>query len=126
MIKIFVDTNILIDYVNGFNDELETLFVKQEQKNIELCINPVILTEFFNDRELYKKGKMNTALEFVNLFRIIDINRKIGIIAGELLRTNAVSVLADAFVAATCIHCNLILFTNNKKDFQKVKGLKLR
>jgi len=126
MKKVLVDTNILIDYVNGYNDELGQLFIKKETKDMELYLNPVILCEFLNDRGLKNKEKMKTAIEFIDLFQIADINKKTGVIAGELLRNNTVDVLADAFIAAVCLQYNLFLFTNNKKDFQKVKELKFQ
>ena len=126
MKKVLVNTNILIDYVNGYNDELGQLFIKQETKDMELYLSPVILSEFLNNKGLKNKEKMKTALEFVDLFQIADINKKTGIIAGELLRNDTVNVLADAFIAAACLQYGLFLFTNNKKDFQKVRALKFR
>ncbi len=45
--KVFVDTNIIIDYTKGFEKNLLSLLEKQDKKEIEIFINPIIITEFF-------------------------------------------------------------------------------
>lgn len=122
--KVFVDTNIIIDYTKGFGKELFDLLEKQEKKEVEIFINPIVVAEFFNDKNLKNNKKLETALELFENFQVIDIDKKIGLIAGELLRENKVGFLADALIAATCLKNSLFLFTKNRVDFKKVKQLK--
>lgn len=124
MKKVFVDTNVIIDFTKGHNKVLKDLFEKQKQGLLELYINPVIVTEFFNDQSLKDEEKELKAKEFLNFFNIVSINKETGIIVGRLLRNNQISYLADGFIAASCFQHNLVLATKNKKDFLKVSGLK--
>lgn len=123
MIKIFVDTDILIDYSKGCGRLLEKLLREQKEGKIELCLNPVVIAEFFTDRNLKNKDKFAQACDFFNFFSVIEVNKKIGLLAGELLRENKTSFLGDALIAATCLSANLKLATGNQKHFAKIKNL---
>jgi predicted nucleic acid-binding protein len=121
--KIFVDTNIIIDFTKGYTKVLKTLFEKKIKGEVELYINPIIVAEFLNDQSLKNKKTKTKALEFLTFFETPPITKETGIIASNLLRENKVSFLADAFIAASCLQHKLLLATNNKKDFQKIKEL---
>jgi predicted nucleic acid-binding protein len=121
--KIFVDTNIIIDFTKGYTKVLKTLFEKKIKGKIELYLNPIIVAEFLNDQSLKNKKTKTKALEFLMFFEILPITKETGIIASNLLREDKVSFLADAFIAASCLQHKLLLATNNKKDFQKIKEL---
>lgn len=56
--KVFVDTNIIIDYTKGFGKELFDLLEKQEKKEVEIFINPIVVAEFFNDKNLKNNKKL--------------------------------------------------------------------
>jgi len=121
--KIFVDTNIIIDFTKGYTKVLKTLFEKKIKGELELYINPIIVAEFLNDQSLKNKKTKTKALEFLMFFEILPITKETGIIASNLLREDKVSFLADTFIAASCLQHKLLLATNNKKDFQKIKEL---
>lgn len=123
MDKILVGTDILIDYSKGYSGPLQKLFELQETRKAELFINPVIAAEFFTDQNLSIKSKFNQAKKFLGLFGMININREIGILAGSLSRTKAVSFLGDSLIAAACLQKKLKLATRNKKHFNNVKNL---
>jgi len=121
--KIFIDTNIIIDFTKGHTKVLKTLFEKKIKGEVELYINPIIVAEFLNDQSLKNKKTKTKALEFLMFFETLPITKETGIIASNLLREDKVSFLADAFIAASCLQHKLLLATNNKKDFQKIKEL---
>jgi predicted nucleic acid-binding protein len=121
--KIFVDTNIIIDFTKGYTKVLKALFEKKVKGKVEIYINPIIVAEFLNDQSLKNKKTKTKALEFLMFFEILPITKETGIIASNLLREDKVSFLADAFIAASCLQHKLLLATNNKKDFQKIKEL---
>lgn len=123
MTKVFIDTDILIDYSKGYSQLLENLLEKQNQKQLELWVNPIIITEFFTDSNLRNKEKLEKAKDFFGFFRVIEINKKIGLLAGEFLREEKVNFIGDALTAATCILEKMRLATGNKKHFSKISGL---
>ena len=123
MTKIFVDTDILIDYSKGYSQFLENLLEKQDQKQLELWVNPIVIAEFFTDSNLRNKEKLEKAKDFFGFFRVIEINKKIGLLAGEFLREEKVNFMGDALIAATCILEKIHLVTGNKKHFSKISSL---
>lgn len=125
MKKILLDTNILIDYSKGYSTRLEKLLKLQEVNRVKLYINSVVIAEYFADRYLKDKEKLRETKEFFQLFTNVDITKKTGLVAGELLRENQVNASGDALIAASCLQFDLQLYTNNKKDFREVKKIKL-
>lgn len=119
---LLVDTNVLIDYSKGKNQLLGEYLVSKEW---QLAVNPVIVAEFVNDKQLINQEKKKKAKEFIDLFSNIDLDKIIGFKTGELIRTNQVNYLGDALIAATCLIRKMALLTRNQKHFKNVKGLKL-
>jgi len=124
MKKVFIDTDVIINFTKGFGDNFRELFNLQTKKKIELFTNSVVISEFFTDNTLLVEKNLQLALKLFESFRALDITKPIGLLAGELMRTKTVLFIADALIAATCLHYNLALSTNNQKDFKKIKGLK--
>ena len=124
--KILVDTDVLIDYSKGHSRHLETLLQKQKEGSIELFINPVIIAEFLTDHSLQTKGREEKAMEFLNLFSVVDLSKKIGVTAGRLLRTKKSVFLGDALIGATCLIHDYTLATGNTKHFTGIPNLHLR
>ncbi len=123
MIRVLVDTDVLIDYSKGHDQQLESLLEKQDNNELGLWINPAIIAEFFTDIHLKNKSMFSKAMEFISLFRVAEINKKIGLLAGEFLREEKTNFLGDALIAATCISERFLLATGNKKHFSKIIGL---
>jgi toxin FitB len=71
----------------------------------------------------------NTASDAVRVvlapFREIEIDRTIAERAGRLRRETRIR-LPDALIAATAVENKLSLFTRNRSDFEKVRGLRVR
>lgn len=124
MRKVLVDTNILIDFVNGHSKILSNLFSLQKSGRIQLYVNPVIISEFYTDNKLHNKELRQKTDQFFSLFKILEIDQLSGLICGDLLRTNQAFFLGDGLIAATCLRFDCYLATNNFKDFRKVKDLK--
>jgi len=124
MKKIFIDTNIIISFTKNCFIYLKELIEKQKKGEVMLFVNPVVVAEFFTDKNLNNNKKFKLAKEFFHNFTSLSVNNAIGIIAGELLRNNSTVAIGDAIIAATCLNNGLELMTNNQKDFKKVKGLK--
>lgn len=124
MTKVFVDTNIIIDYLKGHNQQLKQLLENQRLGALELFINPVVIAELYTDINLNTKTKTDRLAELISLFHLVDITKKTGLLAGELLRNAKTDFLGDALIAATCLSENLSLATGNHNHFSKIPELK--
>ena len=61
MAKIFLDTNVLIDYSKDRETVLDELL---SEKKVELYINPVVVAEYLADKNLVNKQKKSRLLIF--------------------------------------------------------------
>lgn len=123
MKRIFIDTNILIDYSKGYENVLRKLLTDTDP-DLELCINPIVIAEFFSDRNLKKRNKYQEAKEFIGLFQTLDTTRDIGILAGSYIAEQKAVYIGDSLIAATCVIEQCDLYTSNTKDFSKIPKLK--
>lgn len=123
MSGVLIDTNILIDYSKGYTDQMDELLNQHQKGLIQLFTNPIIIAEYFVDKNLEDLKEMKKAQKFFRFFQVVDLNKQIGETAGEYLRKKLISNLGDSFIAATCTHHNLSLVTRNVKDFKKVPHL---
>jgi len=125
MVKVFVDTDILIDFTYKKNKILYKLIVEQKAGKAELFINPVVCAEFLTDRKLLDTQKLEEACGFLDSFHMIEITAKIGFLAGQLLREQKIPLLSDTLIAATCLVHDFSLATRNIKHFEKVPELSI-
>lgn len=123
MTKIMVDTNILVDYTNGYQNDLAKLLAQADKGEIRLFINPVVVAEYLADKKLKIVSAKKIAHEFLNLFSCTKITKKIGELTGEILRGHSDLIWRDAMIAACCLIENCRLATRNRKHFSKVRGL---
>lgn len=122
--KIFIDTNILIDYSKSRNDSLIKVLKMQNEKLAELCVNAVVIAEFITGINIKSKKTREEAKDFIKQFTVIGIGDEEGFLAGKLRREKQVEYMGDALIAATCLKNNLQLMTRNAKHFKNVEGLK--
>lgn len=103
---------------------LSNLFERQNKKEVNLFINPVVIAEYLTDQKLINNNVLeNKALEFLHNFDITEITEKESILVAKFLREKQVIFLGDAYIAATCIARDFKLLTRNKKHFRLVAGL---
>ena len=121
MIKVSIDTDVLIDYSKGKDTILDKLL---SEKKTDLYINPVVMAEFLADQNLVNKKKLDETLDFLSRFKMINIGKNIGIKTGEIMRKIPSLKWKDAMIAACCLVENCLLATRNRKYFNKIKGLK--
>lgn len=70
-------------------------------------------------------GKMPLIEEFMGLATILPLDSNVTKKAIELRRNNRKMKLGDAIIAATALVHNLVLITNNTKDFTHIPELEL-
>ncbi|MDX1640565.1 MAG: type II toxin-antitoxin system VapC family toxin [Balneolaceae bacterium] len=110
-----VDTNIIIDVLNG-GDEAK-IFIESKLTE-DLLLSVVTVSEVYasirNAKEIEKFENL------LSLFEIIAINKHIAIEAGKLKKRYGASHgirLPDAFIAATAITFQVPVATLDKKHF---------
>ena len=116
---IFVDSCIVIDYINGK--------LSMDSKTIDqYCFNSIVDMEVLagvkNKRDLHTTNKK------LNLFKTIDIDQEVLNLARNLMNKYTLSHgmgIYDAIIAATCLVYDLPLLTYDKKDFKFIQELEL-
>ena len=120
---IIVDTNILIDALQGRSAAVELLTGIGRDATV---LSSIVVGELY-------QGAVNRT-ELIQLKRLlsgyhtIHVNEKIAKLANELLFDYTLShglKLPDALIAATTILTNYELATYNVKDFHYIQGVRL-
>lgn len=124
-----IDTNICIYIMNK-----RPLEVIQRFKHFEIGqigISSITVSELNYGVAKSQKKKQNAKRleEFLTPFKILpydeNASRYYGIIRSELESQGNVIGPLDMLIAAHAISENLILVTNNEKEFQRIKSLKV-
>ena len=117
--RFLIDTNILIYYLNGTaptNKEVETALLDNN-----FVISSITFTEILSWKSLSEDAIQLITKRFSSI-EIISPDRDISIDAAKIRRTHFVK-LADAIIAASAIHLNIPLVTNDLSDFKQIKEL---
>lgn len=124
MKTIVLDTDILIDSVNGF---APWLVRSRNKKGFRFVIPTIVVAEYFTSQEIETKLGRKKSDEFMALFTKEDLTEEIAYELGKILRrktyTSSAST-ADLIIAATAIYLDAELATRNKKDFAKIPDLR--
>ena len=120
MEMIFVDTNILIDYLKGNHSRIDKIGFEN------ICISDIVLME------IYQGARDRQDLEFIkktlqNIY-IVAADNDIITLAKEILTEYNLSHNAkiyDCIIASTVLIYNLDFLTLNRKDFQYIENIRL-
>lgn len=112
MADVLLDTDIFVDHLRG------AVEIKPGRHRVHYSV--------ITRAELYA-GNTATALtsELLAPFRELPVDKPIAERAGRVVREFGLR-MPDALIAATAAHHGLSLVTRNRKDFEKVRGLRLR
>ena len=123
MAIVFVDTNIVIDYIkNRGNEEL----VSYVDSFDTVYINDVVIMELYQGAR--DKKELNYIKKKIMKFEVLKMNHEIISLAKEILDRYTLSnntKIMDALIASTVIMYNIDLFTWNKKDFKYLEQITL-
>lgn len=119
--QVFLDTDVSIDIIHG---------KPEVSGQLELLHGDRV---FISVITLFELQLRRTNLFAVEIFRdkveVVDLDeisaRQASIIWKELESRGKPIPFNDIFIAATCMTNNAVLWTKNRKHFQKIKGLKL-
>ena len=119
MAIVFVDTNIVIEYLKKKNNETIVKFVDSFDT---VYINDVVIMELYQGAR--DKRELNYIKKKIMKFEVLNMNQEIVSLAREILDRYTLShntKIMDALIASTVIMYNMDLYTLNKKDFKYLK-----
>ncbi len=120
--RYLIDTNVISHL---FSDKLPSNgkeFVK-EIINRDFVISVAVQIESLTYHDI--PDKLPLIEEFLNLAVILPLDEKVTKKAIELRRKHRKLKLGDAIIAATALVHQLVLLTNNTRDFVNIKDLKV-
>jgi len=123
MAIVFIDTNIVIDYIKDRDNEELILFIDAFDT---VYINEVVIMELYQGAR--DKRELNYIKKKIMKFEVLKMNQEIITLAREILEKYTLShntKIMDALIASTVIMYNIDLYTFNKKDFKYLKQVKL-
>lgn len=111
--RILVDSNILADHLRGQH--------RFDPAGDEVHVSSITRAELFSAR----RGDERRVGRLLGAMVELPVDRAIAERAGRIRRTFGAR-LPDALIAATAIEHGLALLTRNVRDFEAIKGLRLR
>lgn len=126
MKTLVIDTNILIDHVNGYVSWLEELLTTK-QSSVKMVLPTIVLAEYFASIVFEKEKEAEVADRTFALFNKQDLTEEIAKILARILRRKTYvssASLADLIIASTAIYLDAELATRNKADFAKIPDLR--
>lgn len=122
MVKYLLDTSVIIEALRVHKlDALRFLNITYKGK---LNISSITIAELFSGASAQDKEVEAFLRLVVGSINVIDASSELMITAGKLRYFNKIAI-ADAIIAAAAIENGLVTVTHNKKDFRKIKGLKI-
>lgn len=122
---IVIDTNILIDYVNGYADWLDKTL--EAKTKFTLILPTIVIAEYFTSQALEDERQAKIADKTFAIFKKQDLTEDIAKILGMILRRKTYppgANLADLIITATTLFLDAELATRNKSDFAKIPNLR--
>ena len=112
MADVLVDTDIFVDHLRG------ATAIKPGRHRIHFSV--------ITRAELCAgNSATDLAAQLLAPFRELPVDRDVAERAGRVAREFGVR-LPDALIAATALEHGLLLMTRNRKDFESIRGVRLR
>jgi len=125
VVKYLIDSDILIDFLNNKTEAIKLLIrLEESEMAISVITFAEILEGLVDDRKKYlnvRKGLSKLSMLAVDA----NIAEKFAGVRAILRKKGELIENMDIFIAATAMSHDLVLVTNNKRDFERIKGLKL-
>ena len=124
-----IDTNICIYIMNNRPPEVIKKF--KEKDAGQIGISSITVSELYYgvSKSKYQKKNLQRVEEFLTPFEILSYDESASKIYGHIrvqLEKSGDSIGAlDLLIAAHALSLNLVLITNNEKEFNRIKSLKL-
>lgn len=110
-----LDTNIVILALARQEPEQTLLRIIGRAKKLKL--SPIVIAEFLIGADANEQEALNILVDEFGFFPIDETTAHLAAFYRRKLTRKSVAYLLDCFIAASCKQHNLVLITNNKKDF---------
>lgn len=120
-----LDTNVLIDNVQGFAKWVDILLLNP---NYRLVVPSIVIAEYHTAQELETSTGYKKSQRYLSSFVIQDLTFEIAQVLGKILRRKTYvpsAGLADLIIAASALYLDAELATRNHADFAKIPGLRV-
>ncbi len=122
--KVLLDSSVIVDFLR-VKDKNSTLLQQLADKNYKFYISIISHTELYAGKIVWEKALARQQLEFILTgMDVLNLDKDLSKNAGKI-RSEYNLEIADAIIAATSLAHKLELVTLNKKDFEKIGGIKL-
>lgn len=127
--KYLLDTNICIDVINKKPHAVIERIRKKKPEEVAISSITLAELEYGVSRSQYPERNRIALLQFLFPFMIVDFDQMAAQEYGPI-RTKLESIgkpigPMDMLIAAQARALNLIVVTNNEKEFRRVEGLKI-
>lgn len=126
--KYLIDTDWIVDFLKGRKDTVKILRSLADEG---LCVSLISYGEVYegiyygNDPQRHERTFQN----FLHGVEVLPLNeaimRRFAKVRGQLRSRGLLIGDPDILIAATALHYNLILMSNNKRHFNRIDDLKL-
>ena len=116
-----IDTNIIIDYLNGNLQPPAKLFLRKvvnESPKLSI-ISKIELLSFKTEEESYR-----LIYSFVECSLVHELSKEVANTAIQIRLQKRIKI-ADAIIAATALVFDFTLLTRNTEDFKGITGLRV-
>lgn len=123
MDSVVFDTDILIDYANGYAQWIESVLKRGRP---QLVLPTVVIAEFFASQQLDNPKEVVIAQKTFSFFTKQDLTEPIAQIVGKFLRRKLYlqgASFPDLVIAATAISIDAKLATRNRVHFRGIPDL---
>lgn len=127
--KYLLDTNICIYLIKGRDEKLLKKFVKHSP--VDFAVSSITVSELWYGVNKSKKQKVNEVAltSFLQPFEIINFDEDSAKVYGSIrtkLESNGNPIGSmDLLIASIALANQLVLLTNNEKEFKRVPKLKI-
>lgn len=125
MLKVVLDTSILIDYIRTNKGVFLQLLGEAKSNRIKLYTPSVVLVELWAGQNMIDKDLELYVKKLISIVEVLELSKQLAIHAGELARTCPEVGYIDMIIAVTALHLDAKLATLNIKHFKSVPGLVL-
>ena len=114
---VLLDTNVLIDVLNGRNGRREFLSELLDDGNTLACCAVTVAEVYagMRPKEARETGEFLDALEYLDITR--ETSRRAGLLKAEHARRGITLTLPDVLIAALSMERRIALATDNRKHF---------
>ena len=124
-----LDTNICIYIIKRKPENILSQLEKNKDDGLFISAITLAELEFGNENSLYKEQNRIALIEFLTIINIKYFDekaaREYGVIRKDLKDRNSIIGQLDMLIGAHAKSLNMILVTNNVREFERIKDLKI-